>query len=87
MSFPIERIKLGVSPITNTIYIGRVDSKEKLWLEKRECTDEALCVVRDYLCALVGETKTSFGYEWTRRDGMIVELVVKIRREEKDSDG
>ena len=34
MSFPIERIKLGVSPITNTIDIVRVNKDETMWLEK-----------------------------------------------------
>ena len=72
MSFPIERIKRGVSPITNeqavTTYTGRVDS-------------EALCVVRDYLLGMMGENEDTFGYEWTRNDGKVVEVTVKVRSE------
>lgn len=86
MSFPIERIKLGVSPITNTIYIGRVNTKENMWLEKRDCTDEALVVVRDYLLAMCDNTQTTFGYEWTKKDGSIVELIVKVRQDQKESE-
>lgn len=75
MSFPIERIKRGVSPITNeqaaTIYTGRVDS-------------EALCVVRDYLIGMMDENENTFGYEWTRYDGKVVELTVKVRSERTD---
>lgn len=84
MSFPIERIKISVSPITNTIYIGRVNSSEDEWLDKRDCTDEALAVVRDHLSNLIEDGKNMFGYEWTRKDGKVVELLVKIRNSETE---
>ena len=83
MSFPIERIRLGASPITNTIYIGRVNAQENAWLEKREYTDEALAVVRDYLVTMADQYETDhFGYEWTRKDGGIVTLSVTIEKED-----
>lgn len=78
--FPIERIKIGVSPITNTIYIGRVDASETKWLEKRDCTDEALEVVRDYLVNMILDGFSDFGYEWERKDGCIVELRATIKK-------
>lgn len=80
MSFPIERIKRGVSPITNTIsgtvtvYTGRVDS-------------EALCVIRDYLMGMMDKNEDAFGYEWIRSDGKVVELTVKVRSERTDVKG
>lgn len=79
MSYTVDRIKIATSALTNTIYIGRVNAKETLWLEKRDCTDEALCAVRDHLTGMIPEGKNTFGYEWDRKDGMIVELRLTVR--------
>lgn len=50
------------------------------WLYKSEVTDEALCSVRDYLYdQAIAEGKSICGYEWNRKDGKVVELIVKIR--------
>ena len=80
VEYMIDRIKLGVSDITNTIYIGRVNSKGDQWLEKRDYTDEAVAVVRDYLLEEARRNHQSeFGFEWTKIDGSgTVELTVKI---------
>jgi hypothetical protein len=65
------------------IYAGTLNSKNKnLWQNKTECTDEALCAVRDYLIqeclgGLHGD-KSSGGYEWTLKDGRVVKLLVVI---------
>ena len=67
------------------IYAGTLNSKNKgLWQNKTECTDEALCAVRDYMVQeLLGgiscSKATSSGYEWTLKDGRTVELRVTIR--------
>lgn len=67
------------------IYAGTLNSKNKaLWQNKTECTDEALCAVRDYmvqeLLGGIGCTKAvSSGYEWTLKDGRVVELRVTIK--------
>lgn len=65
------------------IYAGTLNSKNKnLWQNKTECTDEALCAVRDYLIqgCLGGlhSDKSSGGYEWTLKDGRVVKLLVVI---------
>lgn len=65
------------------IYAGTLSSKNKnLWQNKTECTDEALCAVRDYLIqkCLGGphSDKSSGGYEWTLKDGRVVKLLVVI---------
>ena len=86
MSFPIERIKIGVSPITNRIYVGRVNTKENMWLKKRDCTDEALLVVWDHLVTQIPAGYADFGYEWTNKDGSIVKLIVKVRQDQKESE-
>lgn len=65
------------------IYAGTLNSKNKnLWQNKTECTDEALCAVRDYLVqeclgGLHGD-KSSGGYKWTLKDGRVVKLLVAI---------
>lgn len=66
------------------IYAGTLNSKNKtIWQNKTECTDEALCAVRDYMVSeclggLHGD-KSSGGYEWTLKDGLVVELRVTIK--------
>lgn len=65
------------------IYAGTLNSKNKnLWQNKTECTDEALCAVRDYLIqkclgGLHGD-KSSGGYKWMLKDGRVVKLLVAI---------
>lgn len=68
------------------IYAGRINKKSDKWLEKSDVTDEALCAVRDYLYdQAIAEGKPIWGYEWDRKDGKIVELIVKIRSGETNS--
>ena len=65
------------------IYAGTLNSKNKtVWQNRTECTDEAICAVRDYLVqeclgGLHGD-KPSGGYEWTLKDGRVVRLLVAI---------
>lgn len=67
------------------IYAGTLNSRNKnLWQNKTECTDEALCAVRDYMVQeLLGgiecEKATSSGYVWKLKDGRDVELRVTIK--------
>ena len=65
------------------IYAGTLKKNGKEWQHRTECTDEALCAVRDCLYTeAVMENRTVHGYEWTGKDGRIVELLVKIREPE-----
>ena len=66
------------------IYAGTVNKPRKdgskTWRNKTDVTDEALCAVRDYLYnEAIKENQTIWGYEWDRKDGKVVELIVKIR--------
>lgn len=67
------------------IYAGTLNSKNKsLWQNKTECTDEAINAVRDYMVqeCLGGfdcREGNSGGYEWTLKDGHIVELRITIK--------
>lgn len=68
------------------IYAGRINKKGDKWLEKSDVTDEALCAVRDYLYdQAISEDKNLWGYEWDRKDGKVVELIVKIRSGETNA--
>lgn len=72
------------------IYAGTLNSKNKtLWQNKSDCTDEALCAVRDYMVSeLLGGTENpktnTGGYEWGLKDGRIVELRVSIKEPQKE---
>ena len=71
------------------IYAGTLNKNKTMWQNKTECTDEAINAVRDYMVdELLGGTKCSkaksSGYEWTLKDGRIVELRVTIKDGEKD---
>lgn len=58
------------------IYAGTI-SKPGMWRNKSEVTDEALEAVRDYLADnFLKDGKTQGGYEWTRKDGKVVKLMV-----------
>lgn len=67
------------------IYCGTLNSRNKnLWQNKTECTDEAICTVRDYMVReLLGgfdcSKSSSNGYEWTLKDGRKVELRIAIK--------
>lgn len=65
------------------IYAGTLNKAKTMWQNKTECTDEAIDAVRDYMAMefldnYTGD-KTTGGYEWTLKDGRIVELRVTIR--------
>lgn len=72
------------------IYAGTLNSRNKnLWQNKTDCTDEAICAVRDYMVqSLLGgtdcpETKSG-GYYWKLKDGRVVELRITIQGERKE---
>ena len=63
------------------IYAGILRNKDE-WKEKTECTDEAIVAVRDYMVDQcldgINGCKTYGGYQWKRKDGKTVQLIVKI---------
>lgn len=68
------------------IYAGKINKNGTEWLDKSDVTDEALYAVRDYLYdQAIIEDKTVWGYEWDKKDGKVVELIVKIREGENDA--
>ena len=76
----LENIVIDCSPLTNTLRVGRVGKARKHLLEREEREDEILCAVRDFLYNLAEQNNSNtFGYEWTRKDGKIVELRVTVK--------
>ena len=70
-------------------HAGTLNAKHKnLWQSKTECTDEAIDSVRDYMVnKLLGgfdcEKAVSCVYEWTLKDGRVVELRIAIKQPAK----
>ena len=79
----LENIVVDVSGLTNTLRVGRVGKKRDHLLEWEDREDEILCAVRDFLYNLASQNNSdTFGYEWTRKDGKIVELRLTIKEGE-----
>jgi len=46
----MAKLRVGVSPITNTIFAGRLNKDETMWTgEKHDITDEAVMAVVEYI--------------------------------------
>lgn len=72
------------------IYAGTLNSRNKsMWQNKTECTDEAIAAVRDYMVmeclgGLKEPKNKTGGYEWTLKDGRVVELRVTIKENQDE---
>lgn len=67
------------------IYAGTLmpkkEGKPQMWRNKSDVTDEAICAVRDHMvseCLDEKNGKMQGGYEWKRKDGKTVVLLVKV---------
>ena len=57
------------------------EGKPTMWRNKSDVTNEAINAVCDYMlnnCIKEKEGKTEGGYEWKRKDGKTVALIVKV---------
>ena len=46
----MSKIRLGISPLTNTIFAGKLNKAETMWLSgKQNVTDDAVMLVVDYI--------------------------------------
>ena len=53
-------------------------------LEQANREDEIICTVRDFLVTQAERNDSNtFGYEWTRKDGKVVELRVILKDGDK----
>ena len=81
----LKNIIIDCSPLTHTLRIGRIGKNKTILLEWEERDDEILCAVRDYLAYHAEQNKAkTFGYEWTRKNGQIVELRATIKDHFRD---
>ncbi len=57
------------------------------WIENEDVTDEVLCAVRDFLLSMRPDEKSQIGYQWEKKDGGAVKLVLieTFPEEEEDS--
>ncbi len=70
---------VGCGPISGAIYAGTLNKKGDMWLNKTDVTEEALASVRDHLeYQAQKEKQSTFGYEWTKKNGTVVQLLIKI---------
>ena len=43
-----EKLKMGVSPITNTVFAGHLNKKGDMWLQKKDVTEQFLSCCLQY---------------------------------------
>lgn len=74
------------------IYAGTLmpkkEGKPQMWRNKSDVTDEAICAVRDHMtseCLDEKNDKTQGGYEWKRKDGKKVVLLVRVEEEQDEN--
>lgn len=65
------------------IYAGKTNKAGTEWIDKSDCTDEALEAVRDHIIlqelgGVNPPKKNRGGYEWKLKDGKIVKLIVEV---------
>ena len=79
----LENIVVDCSPLSNSLRICRVGKLGTNILEQEDRENEIISAVRDFMVTLAerGESNT-FGYEWKRKDGKIVELRTTIKESE-----
>ena len=76
---PEYHVGCGFAGIYAGTLMPKREGKPQMWRSKSDVTDEALVAVRDYLYdQFIKNGKTQGGYEWTRKDGKIVSLLVVV---------
>lgn len=61
------------------IYAGTLMPNGCVWRNKSDVTDEALASVRDYMVSeFIKGDQTQGGYEWDRKDGKVVKLMISV---------
>lgn len=74
-------VSAGVFGIYAGTLMPKKDGKPQMWRNKSDVTEEAIAAVRDHMvgdCLNEKEGKLQGGYEWKRKDGKKVVLMVEI---------
>ena len=79
----LENIVVDCSPLSNSLRICRIGKSGTNILEQEDRENEIISAVRDFLVTLAERNNSkTFGYEWKRKDGKIVELRLNIKESE-----
>lgn len=75
----IDKIRCSAG-LFGDIYIGRINKKGDIFLEKENRTDEVICAVRDCMeSTFIKDGQTTGGWEWKKKDGTIIELRITAK--------
>lgn len=62
------------------IYAGKTNKNGTEWLDKSDVTEECFHAVRDYLVMeCEAKKQNEAGFIWNRKDGKVVELLIRIK--------
>ena len=76
----LENIVVDCSPLSNSLRICRVGKSGTNILEQENRENEIISAVRDFLVTLAERNNSNtYGYEWERKDGKVVELRVTLK--------
>lgn len=84
---PEYHVGAGMFGIYAGTLMPKKEGKPTMWRNKSDVTDEAINAVRDYMidnCIEEKKGKTEGGYEWTRKDGKKVFLMIKVYDSDKE---
>lgn len=59
-----EQIALGVSPITKTVFAGRLNKGKNMWLEKTDVSDMFMACVIERFVGYVEEVEDNAGNKY-----------------------
>lgn len=88
MKTPEYHVGAGIFGIYAGTLMPENEGKPTMWRNKSDVTYEAINAVRDYMldnCIKEKEGKTECGYEWTRKDGKTVALMIKVVEPDADN--
>lgn len=60
----IDQVTLGVSPLTETVFAGRLNKAKNMWLEKHDVTDMFIGCVIVKFGGHVTEIESDNGTKW-----------------------
>ena len=76
----LENIVIDCSPLSSSLRVCRVGKNGTKIIEQDNRENEILEAVRDFLVEKAKQNKSNtYGYEWKRKDGKLVELQVLIK--------
>lgn len=70
---------VGTGEISGEIYAGTLNKNGLTWKNRTLVTTEAISAVRDHMLnKMIVDNLSHFGYEWKRKDGKKVVLLLSV---------